>query len=122
MTFVRMMAVVMGVMIVGCSQESSGPGATGNGTVQLTVSGGADQGTVRLGKTDGTTGVLAAVESLEVSQALIVLKDIRFLGAPDSAHLRDSVECMFDADREDHDGWEEGLHDALQGTVHRGVA
>jgi hypothetical protein len=45
------------------------------------------------------------VESLQVSQALIVLKDIRFLAVPDSAHLRDSVECNGDADREDHDGW-----------------
>ena len=105
MTFVRMMAVVLAVMIVGCSPESSGPGGSGNGSVQLMVSGGADQGTVRLGKTGGATGVLAPVESLEVSQALIVLKDIHFLGAPDSARLRDSVECRFDADREDHDGW-----------------
>ncbi len=105
MAFVRMMAVVMAMMIVGCTQESSGPGASGNGSVQLTVSGGADQGTVRLGKADATTGVAAAVESLEVTQALIVLKDIRFLGVPDSTGLRDSVECKFDADREDHDGW-----------------
>ena len=105
MTFVRMMAIVLTVMIVGCSPESSGPGGSGNGTVQLTVSGGADQGTVRLGKAEGTTSVLAAVESLEVSQALIVLKDIRFLGAPDSARLRDSVQCKFDSDREEHDGW-----------------
>lgn len=105
MTMPRLTAVVLVIMFVGCSQDSSGPGASGNGSVQLTVAGGIEQGSVSLGKSAGTAGVLAAVESLEVDQALIVLKDIRFLAAPDSAHIRDSVECGRDADREDHEGW-----------------
>jgi hypothetical protein len=105
MTLLRMTAVVLVIFFVGCSQDSSGPEASGNGSVQLTVAGGVDQGSVHLGKSDGTAGTLAAVESLEVDQALIVLKDIRFLAAPDSAHLRDSLQCGRDADFEDHDGW-----------------
>jgi len=105
MNVVRMTVVVLAVLIAGCTQDSSGPGASGNGTVQLTVSGGVDQGSVSLGKADGIAGTLATVDSLEVTQALIVLKDIRFMAVPDTAHLRDSTECGRDADFEDHGGW-----------------
>ncbi len=105
MKLLRVSAAALVVLIAGCSPDASGPGGSGNGSVQLTVSGGADQGSIRLGKTGGTTGTLAAVDSLEVTSALIVIKDIRFLAVPDSAHLRDSIECWKDADREDHDGW-----------------
>lgn len=102
MAHVRMIAAAFMLVLIGCSQDASGPGGTGGaGVVQLNVATGGGQEQVSLGKVDGT---VAGVESLVVSRAVLVFKDIRFLEAPDTTHLRDSIECWRDGDWEDRWG------------------
>ncbi len=106
MNTVRMIVLAMVVVLIGCNENSSGPGAAGKGSlVQLTASGGSDLALVRLGKLSDAEGILAGVDSLVVGQAIIVLKDIQFLTAPDTAHMRDSSECEKDDDDEYGSGW-----------------
>jgi hypothetical protein len=106
MNIVRMISLVMVFVLIGCTENSSEPGSGGQGSVvQLTVSGGTDLSGVRLGKLSTAEGTLVGVDSLVVGQAIIVLKDIRFLATPDTAHMRDSTECQRDNDFEERGGW-----------------
>jgi hypothetical protein len=106
MNLLRMIVVGMVVVLAGCAENSSGPGSGGQGNlVQLTASGGTDLSGVRLGKLSTADGTLAGIDSIVVGQAIIVLKDIRFLAAPDTAHMRDSTECQRDNDSEERGGW-----------------
>ena len=103
MTFVRMTALAMALMLLGCSQNTTGPDSGTSGSlVRLTASGGSGLGSIRLGKLTGIDHTLASVDSLIITHAIIVLKDVKFLLAPDSVHMRDSTECERDDDAEEH--------------------
>jgi len=100
---VRMAALALTLLLVGCSDNSDGPNSgTSESLVRLTASGGSTLGSVRLGKAGGIDQTLASVDSLSIARAIIVLKDVKFLSAPDSAHMRDSTECQRDNEAEDH--------------------
>lgn len=102
MTFVRMTALAMALMLFGCAQDTTGPDSGTSGSlVRLTASGGSTLGSIRLGKLAGVDQTLASVDSLVITHAIIVLKDVKFLLAPDSVHMRDSTECQRDDDAED---------------------
>ena len=103
MNFVWMTALSMAILLGGCSQNTTGPDSRTNGSlVELTASGGSDLGSVRLGKLTGIDQTAASVDSLIITHAIIVLKDVKFLLAPDSVHMRDSTECQRDDDAEEH--------------------
>ena len=65
-----------------------------------------------MGKGISTASTLAAIESIRVDQATIVIKGITFSSDIDTLHERDSVEEEFQDDMEDHEGdWEmEHIH------------
>jgi hypothetical protein len=100
---IPVMVVAGLVLAAGCSDNSSGPdNQTNSPLVVLTASAGGSAGGVFLSKIAGADGVLSAVDSLSVDHAVVVLKDLRFIGVPDTAHMRDSVECERDNVVEDH--------------------
>ncbi len=92
-------------LLAGCQDNSTSP-VTGdqNVLVRLTAALGQSEGPIRLGKVPGAEGTLAAVDSLAVDSALIVLKDIAFTGAVDTAKTRDSMKVSEDDDAEEHEG------------------
>jgi hypothetical protein len=93
------------MLIAGCKDNTTAPsGSSGNALVQMTAAGGASAGSISLGKSSGTLGVLATIDSLTVDSAFVFLKDIAFIPAIDTLHTRDSVHCSSDNDREEH-GW-----------------
>jgi len=85
-----------------CSDNSEGPGSRSGQTVavQLTASAARPSGAVQLGKVSGTD---AAVDSIIVDDALIVLKDIKFSADIDTLHGRDSSECEHRDEEEDNE-------------------
>jgi hypothetical protein len=106
MTIIRMCALIAILVLVGCKESANGPDSSiSGGMVSLTASSGGNDGSILLRKTDATGQVQGAVDSLVVNQAVIVLKDIKLLAAPDSAHMRDSMEC-----EHDFQNWMRGGH------------
>lgn len=96
------------ILIAGCSDQTTGPGSLGgNVMVKLTATPGASAGAVQLAKTAGVTGVDATVDSLYVSSATVVLKDIAFTGGIDTLRARDSVVCEREDDMDEHEGWQD---------------
>jgi hypothetical protein len=91
-------------VLIGCSDNSSGPAATTGSGVPVAVIGvaGLDGGSAQLMKSDGTTG---AVDSIRVTSSIIILKDIAFHSRIDTVHVRDSS----DVDRDDMEE-EKGEH------------
>jgi hypothetical protein len=93
MKYTWLAVIAWGLVLAGCDGSTGGPGVVGGNSVSLTASGGSSDGAVRLGKTAETGMTLATVDSLLVSDAVLVIKDIKFLPAPDTVHMRDSIEC-----------------------------
>ncbi len=75
----------------------------------MTAASSQSSGPVTLGKVAGTQ---AAIDSIRIDDALLVLKDITFTGGIDSLHDRDSVEC------EHHDEDEDNMSDDALRHVH----
>ncbi len=106
------------ILIAGCSDQTTGPGGAsgGNVLVKLTATPGTSAGAVQLSKTAGVAGTDATVDSLYVSSATIVLKDIAFTGGIDTLHTRDSVACEREDDMDEHEGWQNpGFHVNFKG-------
>lgn len=113
MKYVQLVMCATVLLVAGCAEENTGPGSGGNnGLVSLTASGGGNAGSVRFAKPGAPDQTLAAVDSIVLDHATIVLKDIQFLAAPDSAHTRDSVECRRNDDDEDsgRGRWDSTMH------------
>ena len=93
------------VLLAGCKDNSTAP-VTGdqNVLVKMTAALGHSADPIRLGKVSSPQGTLAAIDSLTVESALIVLKDIAFIPAVDTAQTRDSLRCWHDDDAEEHEG------------------
>ncbi len=104
-------------LIAGCDQTTGPSGSSGgNVLVKLTATPGASAGAVQLAKTAGVSGTDATVDSLYVSSATIVLKDIAFTGGIDTLHTRDSVACGREDDADEHEGWQDkGFHVNFKG-------
>jgi hypothetical protein len=105
--------MVLILVMVGCHQSTDNPDSTFNGgLVGLTASAGSNDGTILLEKTSEGDQASGVVDSLIVDKALIVLKDIKLLAAPDSAHMRDSSECEHDFDAHTHGRpyWDSTMH------------
>jgi hypothetical protein len=105
------------LFLIGCTDRSSEPTASGSG-VPVAVFGvaGLEGGAVQMMKSDGTAG---AVDSIRVASAIIVLKDIAFHSSIDTVHAKDSseVECD-DRDEENgvhHDGEQRGAMQHFRG-------
>jgi len=92
----------MSLLLAACKDSGSGPGsasnATGNPVVAVTASATGTAGSISLGKTSGVGGTMAAIDSMKIDSAIIVLKDIKFLAVVDTASVRDSSRCGFDDD------------------------
>jgi hypothetical protein len=95
-------AFVLALVVAGCKDGSSGPPDGQNALVQLTASASQSRGSVYLGKSAGADGLLTAIDSLRVDDAIIVLKDIVFKSAIDSEHERDSIHTEMNDEAEDH--------------------
>jgi hypothetical protein len=93
------------VLVAGCKDSSMAPVAGDqNVLVKMTASPGHSADPIRLGKESSSMGTLAAIDSLTVDTALIVLKDLSFIPAIDTAQTRDSLRCSDDDDAEEHEG------------------
>ncbi len=96
------------ILIAGCTDQTTGPGSLGgNVMVKLTATPGSSAGAVQLGKDASVSGVDATVDSLYVTSATIVLKDIAFTGGIDTVRSRDSVVCEREDDMDEHEGWQD---------------
>jgi hypothetical protein len=95
------------IFLIGCSDNSSGPAASGGSGVPVAVIGtaGMSGGSGQLMKIDGTSG---AIDSIRVTSSIIILKDIAFHSSIDTVHIRDSSEVDCDdrneGEGERHDG------------------
>jgi hypothetical protein len=103
--------VAASLLLASCKDNSTAPVSTDqNVLVQMTAAPGQSAGRIRLGKVSGSLGTLAAIDSLTVDSAMIVLKDIAFMPAVDTAKTRDSVDCSRDDDAEEHEGMFPRVH------------
>jgi hypothetical protein len=100
----------MSLFLAACRENTSGPSGSGgtsgqNPLVSLRVSTiGASRG-IHLGKISDGASTLANVDSMIIDSALIVLKDIKFINAIDTAYTRDSSQVKGDDDNEQmHEG------------------
>lgn len=96
------------IFLIGCADNTSGPGAMGSGVpVAVLGKAGTAGGSTVFQKSDGTTGT---VDSIRVAYTIVVLKDIAFRYSIDTVMVPDSVECDRE-DRDDHGGED---HDQFQ--------
>jgi hypothetical protein len=108
-----MVLVAAAGLMAGCKDSSTGPmSADQNILVKMIAAPGHSVGSISLSKVSGVQGILASVDSLSVDSAVIVLKDIAFVSAVDTAHTQDSVSCNRDDDAEEHEGA------GMRGRVH----
>ncbi len=101
----------MSLLLAACKENTSAPAVPAENSgqipvVSLTASTMAASGSVHFAKISGTDNALANVDSMVIDSALIVLKDIKFIAAIDTARVRDSLECeRNDDDEQMHDGY-----------------
>ena len=102
--------------LAGCTKNNFGPD-TGSGTsvpVRVVASAGSSAGLVGFAKSSTPAGTLAAVDSIQISEALLVIKDIKFVMHSDTVRARDSSQCERD-DEEDWHGRGDTNHVRLKG-------
>ena len=100
----------LALLVVGCSDDSSGPGGTvgDQALVSLTASAYGTNGHITIGKIGGENTTLAAVDSIKIEQAVIILKDIAFKGRIDTVQTMDSIQV-------EHEYELEGEYDRTHG-------
>lgn len=92
------------LVLAGCTKNTMGP-ESGSGTsvpVRVVASAGSSARLVGFGKSSALAGTLAAADSIQISEALLVVKDIKFISHSDTVHARDSSQCERDDDEDWH--------------------
>jgi hypothetical protein len=115
----------MSLFLAACKDNTSGPPTStqtsgGNPVVSLTASTMAGSGSLKLAKVSGAANTLANVDSMVIDSAIIVLKDIKFIGPIDTAHTRDSSEVKQDDDDEEMNAGHHGGDDGEMNGGHHG--
>jgi hypothetical protein len=99
-------AVVLGAGLYawGCKFNSTGPDSgTGQSVAVRITASPSVSGTMQIGKLSAPLASVAAIESIRVDQATIIIKDISFSPAIDTVHTMDSVETDQHDSDEDHE-------------------
>jgi hypothetical protein len=106
-------SVIALVVLVGCSDNSSGPRATSGSGVPVAVTGvaGLNGGSGQLLKSDGTTGT---VDSIRVTSSIIILKNIAFHSRIDTVQVRDSSEVDRDDQNEEGEQYHKDDHGGME--------
>ncbi len=108
---------LLALALVGCTNNNMGPDNTGSGSsvsVRVLASARGSTSLVSFAKTGAVAGTNAAADSIQISEALLVVKDIKFVLHSDTVHPRDSSECERD-DEEDWHGPGDSIHVRLKG-------